>query len=155
MIHRLTIGAVLIACTLAPRIASADWARFTDSHGTSVQYPRDVFSMRDGEGMPPGPVIGCPDRRCRLHIFTLPNKGRASPSEFIRRAVTDHREHLSYKRVGDRFFVFSAAHDDLILYRRCNFVGTSIHCVDIRYPRDEKRRWDATVTRMSYTLMPR
>src|ERR1041385_8443499 len=57
----------------------------------------------------------------RLHVFTLVNERRESPTAFIRRAVTDEREHLSYKRVSGRFFVFSDARGDLILYRRCNF----------------------------------
>jgi hypothetical protein len=61
----------------------------------------------------------------------------------------------SYRRVAGRFFVFSDARGDLILYRRCNFTGTAIHCFDVRYPRDAKRAFDATVTRMSYSLAPR
>jgi len=145
------IAAAWLGCTPA----QAEWATFADQRGTSVEYPRDIFSLPAGEGQPPGPVLGSPDGRARLHIFTLANERRATPAEFIRRAVTDRREHLSYKRVSNRFFVFSDARDDLILYRRCNFVATAIHCVDIRYPRGEKRAWDARVTRMSFSLRPR
>ena len=88
-------------------------------------------------------------------MFTLANERHASPAEFVRRAVADKRERLSYKRVANRFLVFSAAEGDLILYRRCNFAGGAIHCLDVRYPRAEKRAWDGPVTRMSLTLAPR
>ena len=89
--------------------AWADWGIFADSGGSSVQYPREVFSVSAGSGEPPGPVLQSPDGRARLHVFTRPNEQRASPSEFIRRAVTNQSERLSYKRVTDRFLVFSAA----------------------------------------------
>jgi len=145
------IAALLLLCSAA----QAEWATFSDARGTAVQYPREVFAVPAGEGMPPGPVLQSADGRARLHIFTLPNERRASPAAFIRSAVTDRRERLSYKRVTDRFMVFSAAEGDLILYRRCNFVRAAIHCLDVRYPREEKRAWDARVTRMSFSLRPR
>jgi hypothetical protein len=135
--------------------ALADWGTFADSRGSSVQYPREVFSVPAGSGEPPGPVLESADGRARLHVFTRPNERRASPSEFIRRAVTDEGERLSYKRVTNRFLVFSAAQGALILYRRCNFVAAGIHCFDVRYPRAEKRAWDGPVTRMSFSLRPR
>lgn len=125
-----------------------------DSRGSSVQYLREVLSVPAGSGEPSGPVLQSADGRARLHVFTLPNEGRVSPSEFIRRAVTNQQERLSYRRVTDRFLVFSAAQGDLILYRRCNFVAARIHCFDVRYPRSEKRMWDGPVTRMSFSLRP-
>lgn len=152
----LAASLVLLTCIALPRAAlSAEWATFADGRGTSVQYPRDVFSVPGPEGTPAGPVLQSADGRSRLHVFTLANERRASPAEFIRRAVTHDNERLSYKRVTGRFLVFSDARDDLILYRRCNFAGTAIHCFDIRYPRGEKRAFDAVVTRMSYSLTRR
>jgi hypothetical protein len=153
---RLLLCAALVAgaCSASGQ-ARAEWVTFADGRGTSVEYPREIFSLPTGEGQPPGPTLGSPDGRARLHIFTLGNEQRVTPAAFIRRAVTDTREHLSYRRVSNRFFVFSDARDDLILYRRCNFVASAIHCVDIRYPRGEKRAWDARVTRMSFSLHPR
>jgi hypothetical protein len=148
-------AALLTGVLLLSAPARAEWATFADGRGTSVDYPREIFSQPTGEGQPPGPTLGSPDGRARLHVFTLANEQRASPAAFIRRAVADTGEHLSYKRVSNRFFVFSDARDDLILYRRCNFVAAAIHCVDIRYPRGEKRAWDARVTRMSFSLRPR
>jgi hypothetical protein len=149
------LSAALAASLSLCSAAQAEWATFADSRGTAVQYPREVFSVPGGEGMPPGPTLQSADGRARLHVFTLDNERLASPAEFIRRAVTDRRERLAYKRVTDRFLVFSAAEGDLILYRRCNFARGAIHCFDVRYPRSEKRAWDARVTRMSYSLRPR
>src|SRR4051794_10819117 len=80
----------------------ADWASFSDSRGTSVQYPREMFPVPAGSGMPPGPVLQSPDRRARLHVFTLPNERRESPAEFIARTVKDRSERLSYRRVTNR-----------------------------------------------------
>jgi len=150
-----TLAVALAACLLLCSAAQAEWATFSDSRGTSVQYPREVFTVAAGSGEPPGPMLQSADGRARLHVFTLANERRASPAEFIRRAVTDQRQRLSYRRVTNRFLVFSVAEGDLILYRRCNFVGSAIHCFDVRYPRDEKRTWDGPVTRMSFTLRPR
>ena len=156
MVDPRTVFAALVTLIfLVPAAARAEWAGFADSRGTSVSYPQDVFSVPTGDGMPQGPTLGSADGRARLHVFTLSNERHESPAEFIRRAVADQGEHLTYKRVGNRFFVFSDARGDLILYRRCNFVGESIHCFDVRYPRGEKRAWDAAVTRMSFSLKPR
>jgi len=150
-----TLSAALAVSLLLCSAAQAEWASFSDARGTSVQYPREAFSVTGGTGEPPGPTLQSTDGRARLHVFTLANEGGASPAEFIRRAVTDRRERLSYKRVTNRFLVFSAAEGDLILYRRCNFVRAAIHCFDLRYPRAEKRAWDGPVTRMSFSLRPR
>ena len=152
MVRALAAIAVFLVTSAS---AQAEWASFSDARGTSVQYPRETFRVAAGSGEPPGPVLQSADGRARLHVFTLANERRASPAEFVARAVTDKRERLSYKRVTNRFLVFSAAEGDLILYRRCNFAGGAIHCFDVRYPRAEKRGWDGAVTRMSCSLRPR
>ena len=149
------VSAAIVACLLSCVSAQAQWATFSDARGTAVQYPRAVFTVPAGQGTPPGPTLQSSDGRARLHVFTLENERRVSPAEFIQRAIRDQRERLAYKRVTSRFLVFSAAEGDLILYRRCNFVREAIHCFDVRYPRAEKRAWDARVTRMSFTLRPR
>ncbi len=155
MVHARTLCGAVAASVLLCSAAQADWATFSDAQGTSVQYPRDVFSVPGPSAMPPGPVLQSPDGRARLHVFTLPNERHASPAEFIARTVKDRSERLSYQRVTNRFLVFSAAEGGRVLYRRCNFAGGAIHCFDVRYPRGEKRAWDGPVTRMSYTLTPR
>jgi hypothetical protein len=150
-----SLPAAIVAFLLLGSAAQAEWATLADARGTSVQYPREVFSVAAGGGEPPGPVLQSRDGRARLHVFTLANEQRATPAEFIARNVRDRSERLAYKRVTNRFLVFSAAEGDKILYRRCNFARGAIHCFDLRYPRGEKRLWDGPVTRMSYTLQPR
>src|SRR6185436_9242399 len=96
-----SFAAALAASLLLGSAAQAEWTTFSDSRGTAVQYPREAFSVAAGSGEPPGPVLQSSDGRARLHVFTLENERRASPAEFIRRAVTDRRERLSYQRVTD------------------------------------------------------
>jgi hypothetical protein len=64
---------------------------------------------------------------------------------------------LDYVRIARSFFAISSERDDVILYSRCNFSGGArgvIHCFDLKYPREEKRSWDAVVTRISLSLRP-
>ncbi len=45
----------------------------------------------------------------------------------------------------------------MIVYMRCNFSRAregSLHCVDIRYPQNEKVAWDNIVTRISRSVRP-
>ena len=145
----------LVMACLLPNSASADWGSLADARGTVVDYPRGVFTTPASPGVPPGPVMQSADGRARLHVFTLPNSPGASPAEFIRRVVKS-QERLTYKRIAHDFFVFSTARGGLILYRRCNFASDAkIHCMDVRYPQIDKRAWDGTVTRMSFSLRPR
>jgi hypothetical protein len=55
------------------------------------------------------------------------------------------------------FFAISSERDGVILYSRCNFSGGArgaIHCFDLKYPQEEKRSWDAVVTRIILSLRP-
>jgi hypothetical protein len=55
-------------------------------------------------------------------------------------------------RITRSFFAISSERDGVILYSRCNFSGAArgaIHC-----PQQEKRSWDAVVTRISLSLRP-
>jgi hypothetical protein len=67
------------------------------------------------------------------------------------------RSALDYVRVARSFFAISSEGDGVILYSRCNFSGGRrgvIHCFDLKYPQEEKRSWDAVVTRISLSLRP-
>lgn len=134
----------------------ARWTTYRSDSGTTVPFPANLFTVRAGEGTPRGEVFTSSDGRARLHIFTIANERSESPAQFIRRVIVDDRRKLTYERVTRDFFVFSAPEDDHILYRRCNFArDRMIHCVDLRYPRGEKRAFDGIVTRMSLSLRPR
>jgi hypothetical protein len=67
------------------------------------------------------------------------------------------RSALDHVRIARSFFAISSERDGVILYSRCNFSGGArgvIHCFDLKYPQEEKRSWDAVVTRISLSLRP-
>ena len=95
------------------------------------------------------------DGRSRFELFSIPNNRGESPAQFARRADS-RREKLDYKRVTRNFIAASTIRNGRVLYRRCNFArDRMIHCVDLRYPRADKRAFDGIVTRMSLALRPR
>ena len=62
-----------------------------------------------------------------------------------------------YTRIARSFFAISSEREGVILYSRCNFSKRgrgAIHCFDLLYPQEEKRSWDAVVTRISLSLRP-
>ena len=146
----------LIGLALAPAQAAMpanDWTTLRHE-GATVQYPRDVFPVEAGAGTPPGRVMTTPDGRARLHVFTIRNERRERPAQFLARVFPRDRTRLSYDRVAGNFFAVSQPSKQRILYRRCNFVHGDIHCVDLQYPRGEKRAFDGIVTRVSLSLRP-
>ena len=145
----------ITASESAARPSDTGWTTFANARGTTVQYPRDLFPTEAGQGNPSGQVFSTVDGRARLHIFALRNDRNESPARFLRRAFTENRQRLTYDRVAGDFFAVSAPDKGRILYRRCNFSGGIIHCVDIQYPLSEKRAWDNVVTRISLSLRPR
>ncbi len=151
--------AVLFGTATTTLAQPLEWTTFTDRGGTSIPFPRSLFSVRTapGAGEPPGPTFTTPDGRARLQIFSLPNERNESPAEFLRRLFPmDRVGALTYSRVTRRFFVLSEPKDGRVLYRRCNFPGDGfLHCFDMRYPLAEKRAFDGIVTRVSLSMQPR
>jgi hypothetical protein len=153
------IGAASLILALPQALAApsdAGWTILHDERGTSVQYPREVFPIDAGQGTPQGRMFATPDGRARLHVFAIRNERGESPQQFLRRVFPRNRGRLSYDRVSSNFFAVSQPSGARILYRRCNFPGDGIiRCVDLQYPRSEKRAWDGIVTRISLSLRPR
>ena len=134
---------------------NSNWSLYQDEKGTAVPYPAAIFTVRAIGGTPMGQILSTGDGRARLHIFSFPNERNESPAQFIKRVIVDDRRRLAYERVTSNFFVFSAAENNLILYRRCNFARDgNVHCIDLRYPRSEKLAWDDVVSRISASLRP-
>ena len=157
MLSRNLIILLVAASTWAsPVWAQGRWAVYTDSRGTRIEYPQDVFSERLGaEGG--GQVFATRDRRARLHLFSMDNPKRLSPREFMRNYFPASRSTLTYDRVARNFFAVSTRREGMIVYLRCNFSsarGGTLHCADIRYPINEKRDWDGIVTRISRSVRP-
>jgi hypothetical protein len=140
----------------APAQPSAGWTTFRGNSGTTVAYPSDVFSVRAGEDVPRGPVFATADGRARLHIFAVRNERNEAPGLFLKRVFPKSRSQLTYDRSARNFFAVSEHKEGRILWRRCNFPDDGmIHCVDIRYPQNERCAWDPIVTRTSLSLRPR
>ena len=163
--RRLRFLVVAVTCGLglgvlwppSQAVAQTDpmWTTFQDDRGTVVQYPRGIFAVESRDDSA-GRVFTTADGRARLHVVTLRNKRNESPARYLKRVFTSNREQVTYDRVADNFFALSAPHRERILYRRCNFPATGrIHCIDLQYPRGEKRAWDDVVTRISLSLRSR
>jgi hypothetical protein len=156
------VSAILIAGAGASAAraesAAATWAIYRDAQGTSVEYPRGVFSVeQEPSEQEPGRVLSTEDGRARFHVYSLPNPNALSPGAFMRANFRAQRSALTYDRVSQNFFALSTRRDGMIVYLRCNFSSaraSTLHCVDIRYPVNEKRDWDGIVTRISRSLRP-
>lgn len=150
------IAFLVPALLTLPGIAKGnEWTLYRGEQGTSIPYPRDLFSVRDSRPGMRGVRFNSADGRAELNIFTIANERNETPRQFIRRVVRDQGYGVTYRRVTNRFLVFSAPEHGRIIYRRCNFPdGPYIHCVDIRYPQTDKRAFDDIVTRISLGLRP-
>jgi hypothetical protein len=160
-----SLGFIIVSAILTAGVAAAQaersaagWVVYRDAQGTSVEYPRDVFSVQQEPGeQEPGRVFGTEDGRARFHVYSLPNPNALSPGAFMRANFPAQRSALTYDRVSRNFFALSTRRDGMIVYLRCNFSSgrdSTLHCVDIRYPVNEKRDWDGIVTRISRSLRP-
>src|ERR1700748_2417324 len=97
------------------------------------------------------------DGRAVLSIYARSNKAGETPRIYLRKHLRVERSELDYVRIAPSFFAISSERDGVILYSRCNFSGGArgvIHCFDMKYPQEEKRSWDAVVTRISLSLRP-
>jgi hypothetical protein len=149
-----SLAAVLVPPGSAAAQPGAGWTALRQG-GATVDVPRSIFPDETAAGDPPGRVFATPDGRARLHVFTIPNERGESPQKFLARVFPRNRTRLSYDRVTRNFFAVSQPNEARILYRRCNFVRDAIHCIDLQYPRSEKRAFDGIVTRISLSLRPR
>ena len=81
---------------------------------------------------------------------------RPPRNRYLRHNLRADRSELDYVRIRS-FFAISSEREGVILYSRCNFSGRArgvIHCFDLMYLQEEKRSWDAVVTRISLSLRP-
>jgi hypothetical protein len=135
-----------------------EWSALTETGlGTTMDLPRAVFSMADGDAHKGvGRRYKTPDGRARVAVWTERNFSRDTPASYLRRAFVIPRATLDYERLTPKFAVVSGDYGDQVYYLRCNLSprGT-FHCFDLAYPVREKKAWDGVVTRMSRSLRPR
>jgi hypothetical protein len=136
----------------------ADWRTFeVPDFGTRIQYPAGIFSPAGKPEKGLGQRFERADGRAVLSIYSRPNEAGENPKTYLRNNLRVDRSALDYVRIARSFFAISSERDGVILYSRCNFSGGAhgvIHCFDLKYPQEEKRSWDAVVTRISLSLRP-
>ena len=137
--------------------SSVNWRTFeVPAFGTTVQYPADIFTPAGDPEMGVGQRFERADGRAVLSIYARANKGE-TPRTYLRKHLRVERSKLDYVRIARSFFAISSERDGVVLYSRCNFSGGAsgvIHCFDMKYLQEEKRSWDAVVTRISLSLRP-
>jgi len=151
----ISLVASILVCVSSPVSAQDHWAQYADARGTRVEYPVDLFSAREQAEL--GQAFLTRDHRARIHMYSMPNPKALAPREFMRTKFLAPRSMLTYDRVTRNFFAISTRTKGMIVYLRCNFSSSqngSLHCVELRYPQDEKRAWDSVVTRISRSLRP-
>ena len=94
-----------------------------------------------------------PDRRALLTLRDIAGRS-ASLSAAIRQVAARPDERVTYQQRGRNWFVVSGYRGDEIFYRRVNLAchGSRWHSIELVYPREDKRRMDATVTSISHRL---
>ena len=134
------------------------WRTFeVPDFGTRIQYPAGIFTPAGKSETGLGQRFERADGRAVLSIYSRRNEAGETPASYLRDNLRVGRSVLDYERIARSFFAISSEHNGMILYSRCNFSGGAhgaIHCFDLKYPQQEKRSWDAIVTRMSLSLRP-
>jgi len=148
---------VTIAVTLLPNAGwaqSLDWTRYRLADGSAgIDLPFQLFSVDGGSSRRgSGHSFSTPDGRANVSLYTIANQPQRSPSEFLDQEFQLPRSSAIYRRVTGNMLAISGYRGDQIYYARCNFGRERLHCVALNYPADEKRRWDAIVTRVSRSL---
>ena len=159
------LAAAIILIALIPNAEArfreqspAEWRTFeVPDFGTRIQYPAGIFSPAGKPEKGLGQRFARADGRAVLSIYSRPNEAGENPKTYLRNNLRMDRSALDYVRIARSFFAISSERDGVILYSRCNFSGGArgvIHCFDLKYPQEEKRSWDAVVTRISLSLRP-
>ncbi|MGA7485814.1 MAG: hypothetical protein WBW74_02580 [Xanthobacteraceae bacterium] len=142
-----------------PQPQVLDWQKFQiPEFGTTVDYPAGIFTAPHGKAEKGvGQRLNSADGRSVLTVYSRENEDSDTPASYLKRNLRVARSVLDYERVTRSFFAISSERQGLIFYSRCNFsseAGGAIHCFDLIYPREERRAWDAIVTRISRSLRP-
>lgn len=135
-----------------------EWRAFeVPEFGTRVQFPASIFAPAGKPKRGSGQQFERANGRAVLSIYSRPNDTGENPVTYLQHNLRVDRSALDYERIARSFFAISLERDGVILYSRCNFSAgarAAIHCFDLTYPQEEKRSWDAVVTRISLSLRP-
>jgi hypothetical protein len=132
------------------------WRKFSvPQYGTSVDYPAGIFAPAGDPEKGVGQRFDRSDGRAVLSIYSSDNEEGDTPVSYLKKNLRVERSAIEYRRVTRGFFAISMERQGQIYYSRCNFSrARAIHCIDLVYPKEEERAWDAVVTRISLSLRP-
>ena len=155
--HIAVLALAAVSCgTGVAASAASDWRVLSDAKlGGQVEYPADVFSVSEQPREKVGGLrFRTPDGRAELSFFALPTSSGTSPADFLAGHLRLPERAVQYRRTTPSFFAVSGASTGVIYYARCNSSAdhSMFHCIYMTYPADEKRAWDAIVTRISRSL---
>src|SRR5262249_38712203 len=96
------------------------WSSYVSPEtGTAVEYPANVFSLRDDSSEREWEArFRTPDDRAKISVYSLSNDEGESPRSYIDRHLRIDRSRLTYERITDKFFAISGTRDDLTFYSR-------------------------------------
>lgn len=144
----------IIAGSNASFAQQLTWSRYTNPEtGVAIDIPTDLFPVDSGATKnATGRSFSTSDRRADVSIYSMRNEAGDTPASFLRKRFQLPESSAVYRRVTPRVLAVSGFRGDQIWYARCNFSISRVNCVALNYPAQEKRNWDAVVTRMSNTL---
>lgn len=143
--------AIVLGCEAASA-QTLDWSRYQVGSAT-VDLPTSVFPTDAGptrQGL--GRVMKTGDGRADVSVYSIPNEPRRSPRRFLEETFQLPPSAAVYRRVTHNMLAVSGYRGDQIWYARCNFGAHRLNCIALNYPANEKRQWDAIVTRISHSL---
>ena len=130
------------------------WSRYGDRDiGAAVDIPTSLFTVDRGPSEKlNGRTFATADGRADLSLYSSQTAAGETPRVFLERRFQLPASSLVYRRVTNRIVAVSGFRQDKIWYARCNFASRRVNCVALNYPAEEKRQWDAVVTRISRSL---
>jgi hypothetical protein len=154
-----SLGETITAVSRSSDVAaerSSGWGQYRDKElGLAFDLPAHIFPLDSAERGPAGTLFSSPDGRAQLRVFGFVNEANDTPRQYLRRTAKTDEANFTYVHTASTFFVASGTRDGMIFYRRCHFSSSAekrIGCIQLDYPQQEKRAWDAAVTRTSRSL---
>ena len=135
--------------------AQTRWTTYANARfGTTADYPADLFTRRDPEPENgDGVRLSTADGRATLTISGHYNSDNDTPASYYDSIVD--KAGVTYKRITTTSYVASGQRGADIFYARCNFRRgdrATVDCFELTYPGQEKKMWDAIVSRISRSL---
>jgi hypothetical protein len=141
------VGALLAGALPA---AAQDLTYRNARFGTVATFPQEAFPVAQPEPVNGDGRAWTAPNGAELFIYARANRGGETPSSIIADRAAD--DTVTYKKGGERWVVVSGYRDGKIFYERYIFRGDLVHSVAIRYPREERPRYDPLVGPITLSL---